>query len=643
MELDWLPQAPLTSADLHRLPELSPGDAARLLRTLATRRLDLPSLLKLNRALTRLLAQHGGQLPGLQSLRLAVLASSTSAHLVAGIRVAGLRRSLAIEAYETPYSTYRQELENHQSNLHNFFPQAILFAFDAHHLASTGSATAALDMLRSCWEGAQRRFPAHIVQQAALPVLPNLLGNQEERLLTSPAAILTVLNEQLRPAAAQAGVDVLSLDRLVLEHGLRSWHDPALWYRAKQEVHPAAAALYGDHLVRLLGASRGCSAKALVLDLDNTLWGGVIGDDGLGGIILGQGSAAGEAHLALQTYVLALKNRGIPLAICSKNDATTALEPFTHHPEMLLRRADITVFLANWKDKASNLREIASRLHLGLDALVFLDDNPAERALIRRELPEVHVPELPADPALFVPALAAAGYFEATYLTTEDTARAASYAALATRDSHETSSTDLTGYLESLGMTLTASPIDELSLRRAAQLLNKTNQFNLTTRRLTEAELAARVLGAGAAQWITLACRLTDRLADHGLIAILTARLQGSGANREAVIEDWLMSCRVLGRQVEDACFNLLAERAITAGGHRLLGLYRPTSKNGQVRTLYSRLGFLPLHESGQAGIPQAEFCDKASAETRWQFDLARFHPLPVPLRVHAATLAEAL
>ena len=638
MELEWLPETsgpPATPQHLSHLSpsEASPSEAAVALRRMASTRLDLPGLIKLDRTLTRTLAAHGGPLPGFEKLRLAVLGSSTTSHLLPGIRVAGLRRGLLLEIYETPYNSYRQELENQQSPLHHFFPQAILFALDAHTLAAIGSAEAALEHLRDNWRLAGDHFPAQLLQQTALPVLPTLLGSNEDRLASSPAAILDALNGLLRPAAADAGVDLLAVDRFALHDGLKQWHDPALWYRAKQEIHPSATALYGDHVARLLGAARGRSAKALVLDLDGTLWGGGIGDDGLEGLVLGPGSAAGEAHLAVQEYALALRQRGVLLAVCSKNEEHIALQPFLRHPEMRLRREHIAVFIANWTDKATNLRRIAAELNLGLDVLVFLDDNPAERALIRRELPEVHVPELPDDPALFVPTLAGAGYFEATYLTAEDRNRATGYTAAGLPQGNTTvdklpSRTDLNAYLTSLDMTLTAQPIDELSLRRVTQLLNKTNQFNLTTRRRTEAEIRAQMLSPEA--WLTLACRLTDRFTDHGLIAVITARRQPEkqagqppAYAPEAVIEDWLMSCRVLGRGVEHACLNLLAADARARGIRRLIGLYRPTTRNTQVSDLYARLGFELLAE-------------ESDGATRWSLDLSGFQPRPTPVLISA-------
>ena len=215
-------------------------------------------------------------------------------------------------------------------------------------------------------------------------------------------------------------MQVLSVDSRVQMDGVREWHDPVLWHRAKQEIHPGVSHVYGDLLGRMLAASQGRSSKCLVLDLDNTLWGGAIGDDGLDGILLGQGSAVGEAYVAFQRYVRELSRRGVILAICSKNDASNALAPFERHPEMVLHRDDFACIVANWEDKASNLRHIAKTLDIGLDALVFVDDNPAERELVRQELPMVQTPELPEDPSHYVSCLSDAGYFEALSVTAED-------------------------------------------------------------------------------------------------------------------------------------------------------------------------------------------------------------------------------
>src|SRR5580658_3692734 len=428
-----------------------------------------------------------------------------------------------------------------------------------------------------------------------MPVLPTLMGSNEDRMPSSPAAILNEINRRLPALAADESVDLLALDRIVLDDGLAFWHDPALWLRSKHEVHPRAAALYGEHLARILAAARGRSAKCLVLDLDNTLWSGVIGDDGLEGIVLGQGSEIGEAHLDLQRYALSLTERGIILAVCSKNDEANALAPFTSHPEMILKREHIACFVANWTDKATNLRSIARQLNIGLDALVFVDDNPAERAIVRQELPTVPVPELPEEPSAYVSTLAAAGYFEGLRLTGDDRARASQYQANAERERLKDSATDMDSYLQSLRMTLTAGPFDSLNLQRITQLINKTNQFNLMTERLTEPEVLARM---NDPRWLTLYARLTDRFGDNGLIAVLMARLEKNQAGTDAIIETFLMSCRVLGRGVEQACLNLLANEAQSHVAKRLIGQYRPTEKNNMVRELYPSLGFTPLAET---------------------------------------------
>jgi FkbH-like protein len=614
MQFNWLPMREDFDESLREVKTLPAADAAHRLRDLATTRLDLTQNAKLDRAFLNALKSHRS-LPGLEPLRLAILGSATTSHLPPGIRVAGLRRGLAIEIYEAPYGMYYQELNGPDSALHTFNPQAILLTLDARHLAAAGStADAALELLQSCWRKARSTFHCQVIQQTLMPVLPELMGSNEDRMPSSPAAVLNEINRRLPALAADESVDLLALDRVVIDDGLIFWHDPALWHRSKHEVHPRAAALYGEHLARLLAAARGRSAKCLVLDLDNTLWSGVIGDDGLEGIVLGQGSEVGEAHAELQRYALSLTERGIILAVCSKNDEANALAPFTSHPEMILKREHIACFVANWTDKATNLRSIARQLNIGLDALVFVDDNPAERAIIRQELPLVHVPELPDEPSAFVTTLAAAGYFEALRLTGDDRARAGQYQANAERERLKDSATDMDSYLRSLRMTLTAGPFDAMNLQRITQLINKTNQFNLMTERLSEAEVLARM---NDPRWLTLYARLTDRFGDNGLIALLMARLEGA----DAIIETFLMSCRVLGRGVEQACLNLLATSAQSHGAKRLIGQYRPTEKNSMVRDLYPNLGFTLLAET--------------EGPTRFSFDLRDFTARPIFMEIN--------
>jgi FkbH-like protein len=374
-----------------------------------------------------------------------------------------------------------------------------------------------------------------------------------------------------------------------LRSGIERWHDPALWHRSKQEIALTAAPLYGDLVGRLLAAKQGRSFKCLVLDLDNTIWGGVIGDDGLEGIVLGQGDPLGEAYVAFQEFARELSRRGIVLAVCSKNDEANALEPFDKHPEMVLRRPDIVSFVANWSDKPTNIRAIAQELNVGLDSLVFLDDNPFERNFVRKELPMVAVPEVADDPAYYARAIADAGYFEGLSITDEDRERTSQYQGNKARDAlRRSSATNLEDYLRGLEMRLVWKRFDRLGLQRIVQLINKSNQFNLTTRRYTEEDVLS-VMADPAAFGLQL--RLLDRFGDNGVIAIVVGRLQPT--DRDIVIDTWLMSCRVLGRQVEPTTLNLIAQEARKLDARRIVGEYLPTSKNGMVKDHYERLGFI--------------------------------------------------
>jgi FkbH-like protein len=598
LELGWLPAAKDWLADIKAADQLvDPAAAWSALVALAQTRMDFIRTGRLDRSLRK---QFGdAPPPGLATkpVRLAVLGSSTLTHVLPGIRVAALRRGIWVTTYEADYGQYLQELSNKASPLHAFAPDTVLFAFDAPHLLrgcdpafDAAQADAALGEIvahvRQCWSLARNAFRCAVLQQSALPVFPGLMGNNEHRLPGSRRRLTARLNDMLLRAADDDGVDLLALHDWASEDGIDRWHDPVLWHRGKQEISPIAMPFYGDLVGRLLAARQGRSYKALVLDLDNTLWGGVIGDDGLDGIVLGQGSADGEAFVAFQQYARDLAKRGVILAVCSKNDAENALAPFEQHPDMALKRSDIAAFVANWDDKATNIRRIAVQLNIGLDALVFVDDNPFERNLVRAELPMVAVPEVPDDPALIPAILAAAGYFESLAITEEDRERTTQYQANIAREELASQSTDIESYLRGLDMRLVWRRFDKIGMQRIVQLVNKTNQFNLTTQRYTENDVLAVMEDARA---FGLQLRLLDKFGDNGIIAIIIGRMQ---QDEDLLIDTWLMSCRVLGRQVEEATLNLVAAEAQRLGAHRLVGVFRPTAKNAMVREHYPRLGF---------------------------------------------------
>ena len=622
IDLHWLPENPRWAellAQVAARPSNEADWAAWV--ALAQYRISALQTMQLDRRCARAFptAAPGG---GTSPTRLAVLASSTVEHLLPALRVAGLRRAIPLETYTPDYGQYAQELLNPGSGLHGFRPNVVLFALDAHHLlggislpSTADEVTRALvrqvDRLALQWRAAREAFGAQIIQNVPLPVFLPLLGNNEHRLPGSRAGAWRQLAAMLRARADTDGVDLVALDDRVSQDGLIAWHDPALWHRAKQEIHPQAAPLYGDLVGRLIAAAQGQSRKCLVLDLDNTLWGGVIGDDGLAGIKLGQGSARGEAHLAFQHYARDLGRRGIILAVCSKNDEANALDPFLNHPEMALRREDIACFVANWTDKAANLRHIAQRLNIGLDSLVFADDNPAERAVVRRELPMVAVPELPEDPTFYAATIADAGYFEAVRITAEDRDRAGLYRQNAARDEALTSATDMDGYLRSLEMRAIWGRFDATNLPRIVQLINKTNQFNLTTQRTTDAAIQTAIDDPSA---LTLQIRLLDQFGDNGIIAIVAGA--ADPATTTIRLHTWLMSCRVLGRGMELETLNLVVAQAKQLGASELIGEYRPTAKNGMVRNHYERLGFTRVEE-------------RADGTTTWSLDLSNFVPQP--------------
>ena len=615
--MSWLPLPRDFRDDLRAaLAQAKPGDGLEGLAALAGHRLGFLETVQLDRALARLDLKEA---PGFTPVRLAILASSTVDHLPPAIRVAGLRRRLLIEVHAGSYGQYRQDLLDSGSALRRFKPQAALFSLSAREaIASVSLAASAAEVedavgrfiadLRALWRKA-REIGAAILQQTFIDVSEPLFGGYERMVPGAPATVVARLNDRLAEAAAEDGALLIDVARASQRDGIDAWFDVGRWLQGKLEIAPQAAPIYGDLAARILAAQRGLSKKCLVLDLDNTLWGGVIGDDGLDGIVLGEGSAAGEAHLALQHYARQLKERGIILAVCSKNDARIAEAAFRDHPEMALRRSDFAAFQANWDDKAQNLKAIASGLNIGVDALVFVDDNPIERARIRQSLPMVAVPEMPDDPAHYVRCLADAGYFEAVAFTADDRSRAEQYSANAERDALLGAAESMDEFLRGLNMTALYGPFTAVDHARVVQLINKTNQFNTTTRRYASEEIAQVMDDPDA---LTLQFRLLDRVGDNGLVS--TMILRPTGAEGVLEIENWVMSCRVFGRELEFEAMNIAVEAARERGAQALVADYIPTPKNDVISKLYPSLGFTEVDRPAPG-----------NGATRWRLDLADY------------------
>ncbi|NTV99796.1 MAG: HAD-IIIC family phosphatase [Oscillochloris sp.] len=532
--------------------------------------------------------------PAQRTTRIAILSSTTADLMASLLRLICFRDGINAELYIGPYGNIQQEILNPVSGLYAFAPDFVLIATHWHDANLPPFSNRPDDEvqrvsseLRQLWEILLQRHACRIIQHNFdLPEV-DAYGQLGRSLPGGRGHMLREINRRLLELAP-AAVAVLDLDHIAARYGKRNWADMPYWYAAKQYPGADALALLVNHQAALIRAGLGLTRKVLALDLDNTLWGGVIGEDGLEGIRLGPPSAAGEAHQALQRYAAELKERGILLVVCSKNNEEDAKLPFLHHDAMLLRLDDFVLFRANWHDKPANLRDIASQLNLGIDSFVFLDDNPIERELMRRELPEVAVPECGADPAGYVAALDRGLYFEAWSLSQEDRERHQSYRSNALREELRTSVASLEDFLHNLDMVAEAGSVNEHVLARVIQLIGKTNQFNLTSRRHSEAEV--RQLMEFDGNW-TQYFKLSDRFGDNGLVGVLIAR-QVPADIPTWEIDTWLMSCRVIGRQMEQFMLQTLVDAAHKHGVQALRGVYAPTTKNTMVAQLYANLGF---------------------------------------------------
>jgi FkbH-like protein len=564
---------------------------------------------------------------GLVPVSLLILSASTASHLTDALIGTAIRFGFLLHVTLVEYQEPEPWLDGNRDALKKNLPDFVLLASDNRMLklaaplgdedASSRTIDAALRRIARIAEvaGAATGRPVIVQTLAGDPDASQI--NMDLGLPGSARWLTDEFNRRLALESRQASRLLLDVNGIANLVGQAAWSAARYWYAAKYPFATAMIPLYADHVMRLIAAQMGRARRVLVLDLDNTVWGGIVGDDGVEGMVLGSGTPLGETYSALQRMALSYKERGIILCVSSKNDETIALDAFRNHPEMILKEDDIVAFRVNWDDKAANIKAISDMIDLGLDSFVFLDDNPAERKRVRDALPAVAVPELPEDPSEWISVLQAAGYFEQPGFSKEDQARAGFYKTNMRRAAQLEHIGNHDDYLRSLQMTLSIAPFDAAGRKRIAQLISKSNQFNVTTRRYSEAEVAAVQSNPDA---FTLQARLEDIFGDNGMIsAVICLRHE-----RRWEIDTWIMSCRVLGRRVEETVLQYLVQQARAAGITELIGRYIPTAKNGLVRDHFSKLGFVQIET-------------QPDGETMWRLVVGDYGDKDLPMKVNAA------
>ena len=547
--------------------------------------------------------------------RVALLRSFTLEPAISLLRAEAFASGMDLSIQLGEFNAYAQEILDPDSKLYRFSADAVILAVLSRDVApdlyrdyadfDPASAQQAADRVVGNFRNWVTQFRAHssanlILHSLEKPVFSST-GVLDAQTPNGQTAAFEGINCSLRRLAGEfTGVYVLDYDALVARHGRALWGDEQKWLTARLPISARHLRHLAHEWLRLLTPLSGKITKALVMDLDNTLWGGVIGEDGMAGLKIGP-EYPGALYQAVQRAVLNASRRGVLLAICSKNNPDDAMEVLHQHPDMLLRPSHFAAMRINWNDKVENLREIAGELNIGIDALSFLDDNPAERERVKVELPEVMVIELSDDPATFADAVRDFPPLERLKLSTEDIQRTSVYAAERERGRAEQNFGSKEDFYRFLQQEAEIVPVQSLTLARIAQLTQKTNQFNLTTQRYTEQQISEMADRPG---WEVMAIRVRDRYGDHGLVGVAITRDQQA----ECHVDTFLLSCRVIGRSVETALLAGVADSARARGCTRLAGRFLPTKKNAPARSFYERHGFRLLSQSEQ--------------ETVWTLDL---------------------
>ncbi len=538
----------------------------------------------------------------LDDKRIAILGGSTTAEVKDMLELFLLHTGIRPVFYESEYNRYFEDVMFPESGLKDFRPEIIYIHTTNLNIRRFPALNESSEAIGDLLAGEMNRFAClweRIEQDYGCPVIQNnfelphysLLGNLDAYDIHGRSRFIGMLNLRFsEEAGKRKSLHLNDINYLAAWFGLERWHDRLFWYSYKYAMNYEAIPLLADSVASIIRGICGKAKKCLVLDLDNTLWGGVIGDDGMQGIRIGKETPEAEAYTEFQRYVRELKERGVLLAVCSKNDETNAREGFAH-PDSILSADDFAAFIANWNPKHENIRNIAYTLNIGIDSLVFADDNPVEREIVRAQLAEVTVPELGSDIAKYIDILDKTGLFETVSLSADDLQRNMFYVANTERAKQQEQFASYDEFLRSLKMVAEIAAFSPIYLDRITQLTNKTNQFNLTTRRYTLSEIQAM---ADDDRYITLYGRLRDKFGDNGLVSVIA----GIKKENELHIDLWLMSCRVLKRGMETAMLDALATRARECRLKGIVGYYFPTAKNGMVKNLFQEMGFRKLSEN---------------------------------------------
>ncbi len=551
--------------------------------------------------------------------KIAILGGSTTAELVNILELFLLRNGIEASFYQSEYNRFAEELLFDNQQLQDFAPDLIYLHTTTINLQNLPTVQSSLeeikemqqdeiDRFQEIWQKAMESYNCPIIQNNFEYPSYRVFGNSDRTIAQGKINYIDQINRSFTEAAQKIdGLYINDINYLSSKIGLDRWFDPQYWYSYKYAVSFDAIPYLAQSIAAISASIYGKSKKCLILDLDNTLWGGVIGDDGLTDIKLGPDFPMGEAYLDLQKYVASLKDRGIALAICSKNEYENAIDGLTH-PHSALAPEDFVTIKANWNPKHQNVVEIAQELNIGLDSLVFLDDNPSERELVKSQLPEVAVPDIGKDITHYPSFLEENYFFESTTFTQEDLKKTSSLKDNLKRVQSKSQFKNYGEFLDSLEMKATISNFQEQYLERITQLINKTNQFNLTTKRLTATEV--QKINYNQQDYLALCGRLEDKFGDNGLIAISIGKIEQT----DLYMDIWLMSCRVIKRDMEKAMMDQLVEQAKKKGIKTIWGKWVASKKNKMVENLYQDLGF--SYQSGD------------QKQANWKLEIDSYHKL---------------